>query len=269
MFRAAVLIAIALLSAGGCAKEPPMASIRAGCVSCHEAHHVEAGACESCHRGDPNAAREAIAHQRLLAGRAAAHRLAGSAAVREGERLIGQLACRRCHVIDREGNRLATSLDRAVWEREQRELELSIRRPVEGMPRFALSELQTGSVIASLLRHAEREGADPGYQVRFENRGNADSPFARHCGGCHRALLLDGPAGRGSGGPNLSGLFTLHYPACAEKNRPWDEALLGDWLENPRAIRPATTMRPVKLDPGERLELVMELRGSGPAPNRK
>lgn len=259
--RHTVLIALAVLGLAACAGPAPSpVSARGGCVGCHQKHRVDAGSCESCHRGDPEASRKELAHDRLLRGKAAEYRLAASPAVREGERLVGQLACRRCHTLGDTGNRLATSLDGAVWKREQSELERSIQEPVEAMPRFALSAMQTESIIAWLLHSAKPAAADFGYQVRFARRGEAaDSKFDEHCGGCHRALLPDGPTGRGSAGPNLSGLFTEYCPPTAPGNKRWVAESLRDWLHNPRAARSGTTMRPVQLDAGEWSDLVAEL----------
>jgi len=180
--------------------------------------------------------------------------------VHEGERLVRQLACRRCHTIGDGGNRLATSLDRAVWKREQSELERSIREPAESMPRFALTATQTEAIIAGLLRSADPAGADTGYQVHFTHHaGAARSKFEEHCGGCHRALLSGGSTGKGRPGPNHSGLLGPHYPATARGSAPWSEESLRAWLRNPRAVRPGTTMRPVALDDDSWSGLVEEL----------
>jgi len=261
VFRHAVLIALAAFGLTGCTRTVPSSvSARGGCVGCHEKHYVEAGSCESCHRGNPDASRKELAHDRLIRGRAAEHRLASSNVVREGEQLVRQLACRRCHTIGDGGNRLATSLDRAAWKREQSELERSIREPAESMPRFALSATQTGAIIAWLLHSADPEGADTGYQVHFKNHaGAAASKFEKHCGGCPRALLSAGPVGKGTAGPNPSGLPGPHHPPTARGSPPRSEESLRAWLRNPRAVRSGTAMRPVALDDGSWSELVAEL----------
>ena len=94
--------------------------------------------------------------------RAAAHRAAPpstgwrtGSALREGQRLVEALACRRCHTIGGKGNRLATSLDAVVWKREQAQLVSSIREPVENMPQFGLDEAPGGG--DRRLPAAERE----------------------------------------------------------------------------------------------------------------
>jgi len=118
----------ALLALAGCLRPPPSAR-GAGCLACHASHFEGGGACAGCHRGEPKAAREELAHVHLLTGRVAEHRAPGSPAVAEGERLVETLACRRCHTIGREGNRLATDLDGVVWQREQAALVASITAP--------------------------------------------------------------------------------------------------------------------------------------------
>jgi cytochrome c2 len=168
--------------------------------------------------------------------------------VAEGERLVESLACRRCHEIGGAGNRLATSLDRVVWKREQSALTRSIREPVENMPRFGLGVPQTEVVIASLLHRGKRANAASAYRVHFTRQSRTASPFEELCGGCHRALLPRGPAGRAAGGPNLSGLFTRAYPRTAPGGTAWTPASLRQWLRTPVAVRPAATMRPIPLD---------------------
>jgi cytochrome c2 len=257
--RLAVLIAA--LAFAGCLKAPSAARPETGCRSCHAAHYVREGACSDCHRGDPAAEREELAHEKLLAGRAAAHRLPDSLALREGRRLAETLACRRCHVIGGKGNRLATELDAVVWTREQRDLVASIRQPVAGMPRFSLDEPQAEALVAYLLRSGRPDGAEDAYRVHFSREADvATSVFERECGPCHRTLTRRGAFGAGDAGPNLSGLFTEHYPRTAPGERRWDEKALVDWLRNPRRARAHTTMRPVSLSEADLQALLAELR---------
>jgi mono/diheme cytochrome c family protein len=194
-------------------RPPPVAGGRTGCGSCHAPHHLREGTCQDCHRGDPGAEREELAHARLVAGRAAEHGLPGGLAPREGRRLVARLACRRCHVIGGEGNRLAADLDRVVWSREQGQLVASLLEPVDFMPAFGLDQAQAEAIVAYLLRRASREGGQDAYRVHFERHAEAGgSAFETHCGGCHRVITAAGPGGTGSDGPNLSGLFTRFYP---------------------------------------------------------
>lgn len=260
--RAAVLIAT--LALAGCLKPAPeaRATADAGCRSCHAPHYLREGACQECHRGDPDARRLELAHARLLTGRAAEHRLHDGPAVREGRRLVETLACRRCHQVAGEGNRLATDLDAVVWTREQTALVSSIREPVENMPRFGLDEPQAEAIVAILLRGGSRDRPRDGYRVLFARTASpGSSAFENGCGGCHRLLTASGPKGAGDTGPNLSGLFTRFYPKTAPGERAWSEKALADWLRNPRASRRATTMPPVTLQDDERLRVTAELRG--------
>jgi cytochrome c2 len=184
-------------------------------------------------------------------------------AVAEGRERVERLACRRCHTVDGSGNRLATNLDRVAWKRDQRELARSIGTPVENMPRFGLGEVQTGAVIAYLLRSADPKLGTETYRVRFAKREAVrDSVFESRCGGCHRTLAAASPLGRGSAGPSLSGVFTAFYPASAPGNHPWTPFLLERWLENPRALLPGSAMRPVRLEAKDVRALVVELGGT-------
>lgn len=259
--RLAVLSIVAATLLGGCA--PAVGSAipgSDGCLTCHPAHNEQIASCAYCHRGDSGARREALGHHRLLRGRAAEHGLADSPAVNEGRHLVESLGCRRCHEIDGKGNRLATSLDRSAWKRDQAELERSIREPVENMERFGLSARQTEAVVAFLLHDGDPASAEATYRVRFAREGHdAARAFDTLCGGCHRALLARGPTGRGSAGPNLSGLFTPHYRVVAEEQAWWSPALLRKWLRNPRSIRLGAAMRPLRLTEAELVALIDEL----------
>jgi mono/diheme cytochrome c family protein len=271
--RPAVLIALLGLLPGGCLKAPSTAARERGCRSCHEAHYVREGACHECHRGDPGAEREALAHARLLTGRVAEHRLVDGLAPREGRRLVDRLACRRCHSIGGKGNRLATNLDGVVWKREQAQLVSSILEPVENMPAFGLARGQAEAIVAFLLHSGRPDHPQDTYRVQFDRRAGASlTVFEKRCGGCHRFLGPAGPVGTASVGPNLSGLFTPFYPPTARGDRPWTERALADWLRNPRASRPHSTMPPVGLSEDELRQVTAELGGTTaaarPAPPR-
>lgn len=264
--RRALLIGPLLLALGGWAGAGQQRTPEAVCGGCHAPHFVGRGTCASCHRGDPTALRQEIAHQRLLCGPAADHARSDSSAVSEGRRLVERLACRRCHVVGAAGNGLATDLDRIAWKREQSLLERSISSPVENMPRFGLETRQVVTVLAYLLHGADLEGAQTSYRVRFSSRGErSGSVFDERCGGCHRALTVAGPLGRGSSGPNLAGLSSAHYPGAAPGGGAWTAETLGAWLQNPRAHRPLAAMRPVKLSAERERELRAEL-GAAPVP---
>jgi cytochrome c2 len=259
------LIAPVLLLAGGCARTDAGIRVAESCRTCHARRapsHLERGPCASCHGGDPFAARKELAHHHLITGRAAEHGLPNSPAVAEGRRRAESLACRRCHTVDGSGDRLATNLDRVAWRRDQGELARSIVNPVENMPRFGLDRGQAEAVIAYLLRSADPKLGTATYRVRFSKRAAVrDSVFESRCGGCHRTLAAASPLGRGSAGPNLSGVFTAFYPPTAPGARAWAPLTLEGWLANPRALRPGSAMRPVRLEARDFRILVEELGG--------
>jgi len=257
---AALIAASTLLFA--CVKTKP-AEARAGCGSCHPPHYVEVGACAECHRGQPLAARKELAHARLLSGRVAEYALTSAKAVSEGRQLVETAACRRCHAIGGQGNRLATNLDNVVWNREQRELMSSITAPVENMPVFAFERGQAEAVVAFLLNSSRPSAAEETYRVQFTREDvRAPSVFDEKCGGCHRRLTPLGPEGSGRDGPNLSGLLTSFYPRTAPGNLAWSREALAAWIANPRAFRPGTLMPPVSMSKGE-VEQIVDRAGAG------
>jgi len=243
--RAALLTA-ALLLLGGCLKAPSTVAREKGCRSCHQAHYVREGACQDCHRGDPGAEREELAHGRLLTGRAAEHRLEDGLGPREGRRLVEALACRRCHTIGGKGNHLATSLDAVVWKREQAPLVTSIREPVENMPRFGLDEAEAEAIVAFLLRSGRPDPPQDTYRVHF-TRGTSTSPtvFEKECGGCHLAYppaLLPSASWRG-----LMGGLDRHFGQNAELDEPQRARLEGWLVERAGQARPGSGGAPRRI----------------------
>jgi cytochrome c2 len=260
--RIAVLIAASTLLFA-CVKTKP-AEPRAGCGSCHAPHYVEIGACAECHRGQPLAARKELAHARLLSGRVAEYVLTNGKAVSEGRQLVEAAACRRCHAIGGQGNRLATNVDNVVWNREQRELMTSITEPVENMPVFAFDRGQAEAVVAFLLNSARPDPAEETYRVQFTREAvRARSVFEEKCGGCHRRLTPLGPEGSQKDGPNLSGLLTSFYPKTAPGNQAWSREALAAWIANPRAFRPGTLMPPVSMTKDEIQQIIDRAEGGG------
>jgi mono/diheme cytochrome c family protein len=255
--RPAALICALLLA--GCLPEPRAEVRAAGCLSCHPAHTE--GACQGCHRGDPAAHRQELAHGRLLTGRAAEFRARDGAAVREGRDLVERAACRRCHTIAGEGNRLAADLDRVVAQREQPELIASIRAPVENMPDFGLREAQAQAIVAFLLTGADGARPQDAYRVHFARGERKGDLFQEKCGGCHRALGPAGPLGSGNAGPNLSGLLTRFYPPTAPGDRSWSGRLLAERLRNPRSSQARATMPPIQVNDDELGRLIEQIAG--------
>ncbi len=230
------------------------------CLSCHPVHYAERGLCTGCHLGNPGSARKNIAHAGLRAGKYARFTLGDRVQMNEGQRLLDQLACRRCHVSSGRGNRLAVNLDRSVVRKTAGETALSVRRPVANMPDFALHENQITAVVNVVLSGSvghEMAAAEP-VRVHFNDSGKngVDDIFSRKCGSCHRMLGERlGAVGVGAVGPNLSGLLSEYYPATFKDGETWTASRLNSWLKNPRTIKPWARMVPVTLTPAETREL--------------
>lgn len=230
------------------------------CLSCHQAHFAGRGTCLTCHGGDERTDRKELAHRSLVLGAVAWFAIADSAPVKRGEKLMADLACRRCHVTGGKGNRLAASLDRLTLAAVPR-IEPALRNPAVFMPRFHLTDSQIADLTAALLsgrRETNAKGENVPDTVHFEPSGEGtQNAFKRLCGDCHRALASRyGGMGKGNVGPNLSGLFSPFYPKTAKSSGPWTETELKRWLKNPRQIRPHAVMQPVVVTQQEFGELV-------------
>ena len=252
-FRLAVLSVIAglLLAAAPVAKPAP-----SRCLACHAPHRQALGACEHCHRGNPRTERMPIAHHRLIGGRLAHFNLDQSPTVAAGQDLVATFACRRCHRIAGQGNRLAAPLDRVLTRDRVSDLVAAIQAPAAAMPDFYFNPDQADQIVNALLSHAAASpstGTEAPLVVHFENNTpNREKLFERHCGSCHRLLTREaGGVGRGQIGPNLSGLLSAFYPRSFKNNQDWNSVGLQQWIENPRNIRPNARMRPLELEKGE------------------
>jgi cytochrome c2 len=238
------------------------------CLACHPPHYVERGVCTACHRGNPASDRRNIAHQQLITGRYAAFTLGGSPLLRRGELFLEQYACRRCHVIGGRGNRLSVNLDHSVERKTPEAITASILQPVQNMPDFHMDEPRAVQLVNALLAEAGRQQTPSGDQrqvVHFDRSGlQGKDLFSAKCGPCHRALTVRlGGLGKGDAGPNLSGLLSPYYPKSFRDKGRWKERDLGEWLKNPRRIRPLATMQPVILTEPEFRELVEILKVEG------
>lgn len=179
--------------------------------------------------------------------------------LREGDRLLEQFACRRCHVSGGRGNRLAASLDSVTKLKTPAEIVSAITSPALGMPLFGIGEQQMVGLVNALYGGGmtAKRGAERPQVVFFQDRGTAPDLFSKKCGSCHRILSQRfGALGSADNGPNLSGLFTAFYPKTAPNREGWNEKQLKQWLDNPRSLRSWTTMQPVRLTPEELRELI-------------
>lgn len=241
---------------------PAPAAALESCLRCHLPHYVEAGSCTSCHRGDPRTNRQDLAHHNLIAGRFAWFALPESPLTQHGIKLTEQAGCRRCHQSGGKGNALASDLDRLLPAARPEEVLQSIRQPVLFMPDFAFPEATAVILVNALFSQslrAEKPVGETPMVVHFEGVERRENAFDKRCGGCHRLLTRRwGGLGSGLVGPNLSGLTGKFYPVPFREGEPWNAERLKKWLENPRAIRPQTRMRPQLLEPAE-LTRVLEI----------
>jgi mono/diheme cytochrome c family protein len=233
------------------------------CLSCHPVHYAERGRCSDCHHGNPASERKNIAHAGLRAGRYARFTLGDGVFIKNEERLMEQLACRRCHVSGGRGNRLAVSLDEAAARKTAGELALSIQRPVANMPNFALTEEQITTLVNTIFAgsqgHDTAETAPVRVHFNASGKKRADV-FSTKCGSCHRILSERlGAVGTGDIGPNLSGLFSEYYPRTFKIGEAWTIQNLSAWLKNPRETRAWARMLPVTLTEAEIKELKQAL----------
>ena len=227
------------------------------CLACHTPHR--AGYCTSCHLGNPASARKNIAHAGLREGKYTRFLTMDAGQRKAGEALLTQYGCRRCHVSAGQGNKMAASLDNAAMLRTPRGMAYSIRYPVAHMPNFALDDAQITAMINRILA-----GAKTGVQSRFEPVSvhftatgiKKSDIFSKKCGLCHRVLSSRiGAVGKGDVGPNLTGLFSPHYPKKTESEKMWRAQELRRWLNNPRAVVSGTRMQPVIVTESELREL--------------
>ncbi|WP_224959310.1 selenite/tellurite reduction operon c-type cytochrome lipoprotein ExtS [Geomonas subterranea] len=238
---------------------------KVSCLDCHPSHYRALGSCVACHRGDPRSGRIRIAHHDLVQGRFAWFAVPGAASTRRGRDLMETYACRRCHTSAGKGNRLAADLDRLPAGSTAQGIFEAIGAPALLMPQFHFDERQKPELVNAVLAGARetarkgerREGESPQVVHFLDGDAGRDNIFEKRCGACHRVLTRTrGGLGRGSIGPNLSGLLTEFYPKTAAGGTAWSSAALEKWLENPRKIREQTQMRPVPLQPGELAKLL-------------
>lgn len=222
------------------------------CFKCHQGHYLQKGECVFCHRGNPGSSRKNIAHFRLIPGRFAYFRIEQSPRVRQGKEIMNKLGCRRCHRINKRGNKLATNLSN-IKDTPTAQLYKALKNPAFFMPDFSLSRSTMDKIINALLAQAfdlEQGDKSSNLQVihfREVVKDNKENIFDRDCGSCHKMLSKRlGGLGHGAIGPNLSGLFSKFYPPTSPQGE-WDSSMLKKWIRNPRSMRESAQMPPVVL----------------------
>jgi cytochrome c2 len=132
------------------------------------------------------------------------------------------------------------------------------------MPDFRFSEERIDELVTTLLAFAAKETRAMGTERQLVNfaaadRGKTDI-FSKKCGGCHKALTgRSGALGAGGTAPDLSGLFSGHYPKKSPEDAGWNRAALEKWLRNPRTMKREAAMQPVAITAAELQELVRTL----------
>jgi len=239
----------------------PASAAEPGCLACHLVHYADLAICVDCHRGDSRSTRPAIAHRGLISARYAHFTLEDDPLVVSGSKQIKTSACRRCHIICRQGNHLAADLDQSVNLSDPPALAESIRHPVLYMPDFQFPDEILYKVVNALFAAGvgrEVSDLEVPQVVHFEERDEAkDNVFVKNCGACHRMLTAAlGGLGHGDVAPNLSGLLTEFYPRSIRGQERWSAENLQKSLKNPRGIRPEAQMPPVHLEQKELNELL-------------
>lgn len=234
------------------------------CQRCHSTHYADRGNCTYCHRGNSNSGRKNIAHAGLISGKYARYTIGDKLYLNKVNNLIDHYSCRRCHVIDGRGNRLARSLDNAASQKSSKELAESIRQPVDIMPNFCVDDERATLLVNAILAgsDAHKVSTEAPFSVHFssEKKINKDV-FTRICGSCHRLLSeRHGALGAGNIGPNLSGLFTTYYPKTFNSYNDWTFNNLKSWLKNPREVKPWARMMPIRITDDDLVELESILR---------
>lgn len=223
-----------------------------GCLACHGSHYAEQGKCITCHRGNDRTDRKRVAHDSIIQGRFAWFTIKGSQPTERGKRLLDSFACRRCHTVGAEGNRLATNLDGILLRRQPLEIAEAIGAPVRYMPDFRLAPADVTDLVNGVLAEtppAMIKSTETPLLVHFEeDKLLAENVFVKQCGQCHKALSERyGGLGKGDIGPNLSGIFTRFYPETFREHERWNVENLRKWLGNPRRFRKNARMPPVSI----------------------
>lgn len=230
------------------------------CISCHPVHYDKRGTCVDCHLGNPASSRKNIAHAGLRAAAYSLFTLGDKTYITNGELLFQKLSCRRCHISNGRGNRLATSLDIGAKRKTATDIALAISNPANGMPNFRLCKDQISLLVNTILAGSitnKDAAVEKPLQVHFSNSKEvSEDIFTRKCGSCHRMINQEkGSLGVGNVAPNLSGILTPYYPHTLKGDSKWTFEKVAKWLNNPRNIKPVAIMKPLKLQVFELKEL--------------
>jgi len=235
-----------------------------------EPHPIERFGCTSCHQGQGRALTRADAHGRvehwpspiLPRGSTAAsclkchddaETLRGAEALAEGIELYRRSACYGCHLtpgfeeLPPAGPPLGNAGEKlnytwlVKWLKDPRELDAEAR-----MPNFGFDDGQAASVadyLFSLTRRERVDAAARGFpdEAREAGRRLYD---ASGCSVCHRA-------GGGDGAFAEAYAPALNMIGAKVRSIEW----ITEWLADPRALHPNSTMPQFRFSPEQRLDL--------------
>ena len=211
-------------------------------MTCHSEHYATYGTCRSCHRGIEKSSRKNIAHHMLIFGKHSYFRFKKNKNRVDGEKIIDDSGCRRCHTIGNKGGLLASNLDISINNIDIEELIENVVEPATYMPDFQFRDIQLTSIINGLLSEGFGFESNTEYVVVHLDENQSGNLFSDKCGGCHKTLSKNyGGLGSEDVGPNLSGLFTKFFPNMSDV-KIWNEDNVKKWLKNPREIKKITLM---------------------------
>ncbi len=232
------------------------------CLDCHKPHYIKIGNCYFCHQGNSLAKDKYLAHKSLILKKFSYFRFGNHPIVVEGEKIVNDLGCRRCHRIEGIGNSLAKSLDSLSTPFDVNKITSSIKDPAYYMPNFSFSKTEIIAIVNYLMycsSQKEKKNKLSYYKVYFLNN-KQQKIFDKKCGKCHKVLTKRyGGLGQGDVAPNLSGLFTKFYPKSSFLY-PISEKKLKEWIKNPKKIKSNALMIPVLLNKKETEEIIKILK---------
>ena len=209
--------------------------------------------CTGCHSGISGATREDLAHYKIIKG-VYSYYLWESPQVERGAQIIKKFSCRRCHSIDKEGTTFASNLDMSIRRLTPEEIADAIINPNDQMPDFRFLTGEVERLVNALLHYNRINPASNMVEVVHFGGGKDTEVFQDKCGGCHMLLSKSGALGIRPLAPFLTGITTEHYPPL--DNRTWSRQMLSDWLDNPRKIKPFSTMPLTELTAEEKASIM-------------
>lgn len=214
------------------------------CINCH-GEHIKSS-CVSCHRGNPDTKRIGLAHYKIISGKFLKYKI-DKKIKEDGDILIKNLGCRRCHIIGKSGNNKGNDLNKIIKKKTTEEIILAIQNPGYFMPDFKIYDSTLILLMNALFSSSNSDTIERGVNMIYFKRQQLDNIFDNKCGSCHR-LISDklGFLGKSGIAPNLSGILTEYYPKTKnlKSNTPEDIKI---FLKNPRSYNKNSIMPPQEI----------------------